>query len=112
MVDPAFFGTTTESCLRELARRYEIPFQWHCGFRLSVAAVPDDFRGPAMPRLARRISGDGVLDAGIIGVAAASLCKQPDAWQDWGTTAETSQHLKQLCHVLVHYGGPAIHERA
>jgi hypothetical protein len=69
--------------------------------------VPDDFRGPAMPRLARRIAGDGVLDAAVIGAAEASLCSRPESWRDWGSYEETLQHLKQLWHVLVHYGAPA-----
>ena len=108
VVDPAFATTATGTTLRELAVKYEIPMQWHCGFRLPVGEVPDNFRGPAMPRLAHRIAGrDGTLDASVIGIAEASLHEQPDAWREWGTHAEALQHLKQLWHVLVHYGLPA-----
>ena len=61
-----------------------------------------------MPRLARRIAGEnGIIDAAMIGTAEASLHHQPDAWGDWGSRAEVLQHLKQLWHVLVHYGAPA-----
>ena len=64
VADPAFATTATGTTLRELAVKYEIPLRWHCGFRLPVGEVPDDFRGPAMPRLAQRIAGsDGTLDA-------------------------------------------------
>jgi hypothetical protein len=77
-------------------------------FGWPVRDVPDDFRGPEMPRLAQRIAGsDGTLDAAVIGIAEASLHKQPDEWRDWGKHAEVLQHLKQLWHVLVHYGLPA-----
>jgi Protein of unknown function (DUF3626) len=108
VADPAFAATTTGTILRELALRYEIPLRWHGGFRLPVREVPDDFRGPAMPGLAERIAGnDGTLDAAVIGSAATSLHQQPDAWRDWGSHAEALQHLKQLWHVLVHYGLPA-----
>ncbi|MGE0703706.1 MAG: DUF3626 domain-containing protein [Vicinamibacterales bacterium] len=108
VADPAFAATPTGTILRELASRYEIPLQWHCGFRLHVREVPDDFREPEMPRLAQRIAGsDGTLDAAVIGIAEASLRKQPDAWRDYGPHAEALQHLKQLWHVLVHYGSPA-----
>jgi hypothetical protein len=108
VADPAFAATATGILLRELALKYQIPLRWHCGFRLPVREVPDDFRGPAMPRLAQRIAGsDGTLDAAVIGIAEASLHQQPDAWRDWGNHAETLQHLKQLWHVLVHYGLPA-----
>jgi hypothetical protein len=61
-----------------------------------------------MVRLASRIAGeDGMLDAAVIGSAEASLRQQPDSWWEWGDYAEALQHLKQLWHVLVHYGLPA-----
>ncbi|PYR34771.1 MAG: DUF3626 domain-containing protein, partial [Acidobacteria bacterium] len=112
VADPSFAETTTEDCFRKLAHRYEIPLQWHCGFRLPVEDVPDDFRGPAMPRLAQRIAGAGVLDAAVIGAAAATLYRQPDSWRDWGTYWETFQHLKQLWHVVVHDGMPVVPTKA
>jgi hypothetical protein len=106
--DPAFAETATGRILREVASRYGIPLRWHSGFQIPVDKVPDDFRGPAMPRLAQRIAGeDGMLDAAVIGRAEASLRTQPDAWRDWGSDEEALQHLKQLWHVLVHYGEPA-----
>lgn len=108
VVDPSFAVSATGAVLRELAQRFDIPLCWHCGFRLAVRDVPDDFRGPAMPRLARRIAGtDGTLDAAVIGRAAASLHQQAEAWRDWGSREDTLQHLKQLWHVLVHYGSPS-----
>jgi hypothetical protein len=107
VADPAFAETAIGTILRELALKYGIPLRWHSGFRLPVHKVPDDFRGPAMPRLAQRIAGkNGTVDAAAIGKAEASLRNQPDAWRDWGSHAETLQHLKQLWHVLVHYGLP------
>jgi hypothetical protein len=107
VIDPAFEGTATGAALDELGRRYEIPNQSHGGFQLSVKDVPDDFRGPAMPRLARRIASKGVVDAAVIGAAESSLHSQPEQWCDWGSREETLQHLKQLWHVVVHYGAPA-----
>lgn len=107
VVDPAFRATAIGALLLELARRYEIPLRWHGGFQLSVRSVPDDFRGPLMPLLAARIAGhDGILDAAAIGSAEALLHERPDAWREWGSRAEVLQHLKQLWHVLVHYGSP------
>lgn len=108
VADPAFAPTRTGQVLRHIAAHYGFPLHWHCGFRLSAGEIPDDFRGPAMPRLARRIAGEnGIIDAAMIGTAEASLHHQPDAWGDWGSRAEVLQHLKQLWHVLVHYGAPA-----
>jgi hypothetical protein len=107
VADPSFAASATGAVLRELAQRYDIPLRWHCGFQLAVAAVPDDFRGPAIPHLAQRIVGrDGTLDAAMIGRAAASLHHEPEAWRDWGSREDTLQHLKFLWHVLVQYGGP------
>jgi hypothetical protein len=108
VADPSFKPTATGIILREVAQKYEIPLRWHCGFRLRVREVPDNFRGSSMPHLARHIAGDdGTLDAAGIGAAASSLYKQPEAWLEWGTPGEALQQLKQLWHVLVHYGSPA-----
>jgi hypothetical protein len=108
VADPAFAATSTGGVLHEIATRYEFPLRWHSGFRLVVRDVPDDFRGPEMPRLAERIAGQaGILDAAVIGLAEASLRRRPEEWRDWGSQADTLQHLKQLWHVLVHYGVPA-----
>jgi hypothetical protein len=106
VADPAFRGSPTERCFDRICSRYGIRLAWHAGFVLPVSEVPDDFRGPAMPPLARRIAPDGVLDVAAIGRAAASLRREPEAWRDRGSLADTLQHLKQLWHVLVRYGGP------
>lgn len=42
--------------------------------------------------------------ASILGWAARSLYREPEAWRSSGTVEETLQHLKQLWHVLVRYG--------
>jgi uncharacterized protein DUF3626 len=105
VADPAFAPTGTGKILRAMAAQYGFPLRWHRGFRLSAVDVPDDFRGPAMPRLARRIAGEnGMIDAAVIGTAEASLHHHPEAWRDWGSREEVLQHFKQLWHVLVHYG--------
>jgi len=105
VADPAFVETEVGVTLGQVASKYAFPLRWHRGFSLATRDVPDDFRGPEMPRLAQRIAGtDGIIDAAVIGRAAASLYEDPQAWRDWGTHAEALQHLKQLWHVLVHYG--------
>jgi hypothetical protein len=60
-----------------------------------------------MPWLARRIAANGLVDAAVIGAAEATLYCKPETWQDWGSYEEALQHLKQLWHVVVHYGRPA-----
>jgi hypothetical protein len=108
VADPAFAGTQTGDCLKELCRKHAIPLDWHGGFRLAVRDVSDEFRGPAIPRLARRIAGGGMIDAAVIGAAQRSLQSHPEDWREWGSHEDILQHLKQLWHVLVHYGRPAV----
>jgi hypothetical protein len=109
VADPSYRDTPIGHLLHALCERYNLTLSWHPGFCLAVQDVPDDFRGPAMPPLAKRIDqrfGDslGKLDAAIIGKAAAQLNDNPSEWSDWGALDETFQHLKQLWHVLVKYG--------
>ena len=89
---------------------------------LGFDEVPIEFRGPAIPLLARRLQQQFVApaDAGeqqqqrrrdvfnvhLVGRAAVSVCREPERWRDWDTSAQSLQHLKQLWHVLVRYGRP------
>lgn len=107
VADPSFHDTATGAHLQSIARSFSVPLQWHCGFRLNVDDVPDDFRGPAMPALARRITANGWLDAATIGAAERSLHSHPEEWRDVGDPAATWQQLKQLWHVVVHFGQTA-----
>ncbi len=105
VADPAFAHTRVGESLLELADKYGFDLQWHCGFRLAVRDVPDDFRGPVMPRIAERIAGrDGSLDAAVLGRAAASLQRDPSEWSDWGGYFDVLRFFRQLWHVLVHFG--------
>lgn len=111
VIDPCFRGTDTGEQLRALCERYAIALHEHPGFVLRVDAVPDDFRGPRMRPLAARIDRQflahrGEFDAASLGLAAQSLRREPAAWSDWGTFADTLQQLKQLWHVLVQFGRP------
>lgn len=106
VADPAFMGTPIGAVLVDIGARYGFPVRWHCGFQMRAADVPGDFRGPAMPALARRIAREGMIDAEIVGAAVASLRREPHTWIDWGQELKTWQQLKQLWHVLVHFGSP------
>jgi uncharacterized protein DUF3626 len=112
VIDPSFEGTPTGERLRLLAAKHGIALHAHQGFVLATADVPADFRGPRMVPLAARLeerfgSGRGELDASVIGRAAMSLHREPEAWSDWGTPDESLQHLKQIWHVLVRHGRAA-----
>ena len=105
VAEPTFAYTPIGQSLVELADKYGFDLQWHCGFRLAVRDVPDDFRGPAMPKIAERIAGrNGTLDAAVIGRAAASLHHEPEQWSEWGGYIDVLRLFRQLWHVLVHFG--------
>jgi hypothetical protein len=105
VADPAFAGTSTGGVLYELADRYGFELKWHCGFRLSVRDVPHDFRGPTMPRFAWHVAGaTEMLDAVVIGQAAATLHRDPAQWSEWGDYWDVVRLFRQIWHVLVHFG--------
>ena len=104
VADPAFQGSETGAVLARVCRRYDVDLYWHRGFQLKVEEVPTNFRGAAMPSLARRVAPAGLLDARLIGIAAADLKKHPEHWRDRGTPGQVLQELKLLWHVLVRFG--------
>jgi hypothetical protein len=105
VADPAFANTRIGQSLVGLAERHGFDLQWHCGFRLAVRDVPNDFRGPAMPKLAERIAGKrGDLDAAVIGRAAAEFHHDPQQWSEWGSYFDVLRLFRQLWHILVHFG--------
>jgi len=108
VMDPSFHGSLTGQLLHELATKYAIPIESHPGFQLTPNEIPDDFRGPRNPLLAKRVaerfSNEGLLNAFAIGQAAVSVVEEPPRWVDWASPAETLQHIKQLWHCLVRFG--------
>ncbi|MEQ1759278.1 MAG: DUF3626 domain-containing protein [Vicinamibacterales bacterium] len=109
VADPAFKRTATGEALEGLSAKYAIPLAWHRGFRMAVNDVPAEFRGPAIPELARRIAGrGGMVEAAVIGAAEASFRARPEAWGALGSQDQLLQHFRQLWHVVVRYGSPII----
>jgi hypothetical protein len=106
VADPSFQRTDTGKVLRQMCAKYGIDLYWHCGFAMSVDEFPDDFRGPTMPSLARRIATEAWLDPSMIGPAVFDLKQNANDWKDRGTPEEVLQELKYIWHVLVKYGQP------
>jgi hypothetical protein len=106
IADPSFHATSVGTELQKIAASYNLALRWHAGFRLRVAEVPSDFRGPTMPSLAARIAAEGCIDASVLGSAAMDLRARPEAWSDRGSYSEVLQELKLLWHILVRYGNP------
>jgi hypothetical protein len=107
IADPAFKGTETGKYLESISKIFDVELHWHQGFSMLADKVPDDFKGPTMPSLAKRLAGpDGRIDASRIGLGALSLKSNPESWHDRGDVKEVLQEFKLLWHVLVKYGEP------
>lgn len=106
VADPSFKGTYIGRFLEEICLKYSIELFWHMGFVMRTEEVPSNFRGPAMPSLAKRIARNGYIDTSMIGDAVNDLKRNPLLWADRGNYEEMLQQLKYLWHVLVRFGEP------
>jgi hypothetical protein len=112
VLDPAFADDAVGEDLLNLAERLDIAVEWHCGFELDPEEFDDQFRGPHLPPYARavadRLAGArGVINAAVVGRAAASAVTEPDQWRPFGAPDELLQYVKHLWHTLVYCGRPA-----
>lgn len=107
VLDPSFRGSDVEQALAAAAARYGFEIAWHSGSELAVDDVPNDFRGPTMPALARRVAGySRIVDARAIGVTAAEHpYEEPLPLGD--PPESTPQQLKYLWHTLLAHGHDA-----
>lgn len=107
ILDPSFRGTAVERDLMTAADKYDFELACHCGSELDANDVPDDFRGPTMPPLARKVARpDGIVDVQVIGAAAArERFEEPTKSGD--PPDSTLQQLKYLWHTLLARGRDA-----
>ena len=56
VLDPSYRGTDVDRRLTAAGLRFGFEVNWHCGSELTVEDVTDNFRGPTMPLLARRVA--------------------------------------------------------
>ena len=107
VVDPSFEGTEVGSDLEAAAERYQFELAWHGGSEIRIGEVPDDFRGPAMLDLARRIARpDDVIDARAIGnYARSAFVSEPTIAGD--PPESDLQQVKYLWHTLLACGRDA-----
>jgi hypothetical protein len=104
VADSAFRGTPTADALGGIASRYGIALDWHPGFALPAAEVPETFRGFPTRRLAERVAPGGTVDAPRIGAAHDDFVRNPEAWRSFGTPSEIRTCFRRLWHVLVLFG--------
>jgi hypothetical protein len=108
VLDPSFQHSAVEADLYAAADRCGFSLTWHGGSELDVDDVPDDFRGPTMPGLARQVARrGGVVNARAIGVRAAKLrFAEPTKVGD--SHESELQRLKYLWHTLLACGHDAV----
>jgi len=108
VLDPSYRGTDVERRLTAAGMKYGFEVNWHCGSELTTDDVPDNFRGPTMPLLARRVADSrGIVDARAIGIAAArERFEEPTSLGDSPDSA--LQQLKYLWHTVIAHGRDAV----
>jgi len=107
VLDPSFRNTTVQQDLEAVASRYGFDLAYHGGSELRVADVPDDFRGPLMPALAREVARqDGMVDAHAIGRRASQL-RFTDPLEIGDPDDSDLQQLKYLWHTVLAHGRDA-----
>lgn len=107
VIDPSFRHTAVHDFLESVVRRYDVALDWHGGSELEVERIPDDFRGPTMPVVGRRVArADGIVDAHSIGRAARDVVwTEPRASGD--PPESEAQQLKYLWHTVLAFGSDA-----
>jgi hypothetical protein len=111
VLDPSLRDGEAAATLIGLAERLGVAVEWHCGFELAPGGFDEKFRGPHLPALARAVADAfagprGVIDAAVVGRAAAAMVREPQRWSGFADPDELLQHVKHLWHALVHYGQP------
>lgn len=106
--DPSFRQTETGQVLTEAGRQYGFAVKWHQGSELDPATVPEGFRRPETPQLARRIARpDGLVDAAAIGIAVRS-CEVGRPSERGDPEDSPLQQLKYVWHAVVAFGSDAL----
>jgi hypothetical protein len=109
VLDPSFRGTDVEHHLTAAGMMFGFELNWHCGSELAADDVPDNFRGPTMPSLARRVADSrDIVDARAIGIAAArERFEEPTSLGD--SADSILQQLKYLWHTVVAHGTDTVY---
>ncbi|HIS68994.1 MAG TPA: DUF3626 domain-containing protein [Candidatus Gallacutalibacter stercoravium] len=108
-MDGSFKGTTFAKQAEALCRKYNIALEWIPKRQVDVGEIGDLFRGPMIPKLAKKIdhlwgNRQGIIDARLIGLASRDSILHPTNWGDIGNDTEVFQYLKQLWHTVGYFG--------
>jgi hypothetical protein len=126
VIDPSFRGSATAEALLQAAELCGFRVRWNAGSQLAADEIP--LEEPLLPEPRRwaafcaggraaalassvvdRFAPDaGHLNAAALGAAAASVVREPQAWESWPDSEDALTRLKDLWHILVVYGHPAV----
>lgn len=107
-LDGSFRGTVFEEKAIRLCQRYHMELGWIPKRQLPISEIGEYFRGPAIPLIARKadrqLSGNGIINAALIGAASRDSMLHPENWSDSGSEAELFRYFKQLWHTVGYFG--------
>jgi len=108
-LDGSYRKTEIERQAEALCGRYGIQLRWIPERRIRAEVIGNEFRGPAVPVLARKIVekysfADGHINAERIGRASRDSMMRPEEWADLGNEGEVFQFIKQLWHTVAVWG--------
>ncbi|SME99839.1 DUF3626 domain-containing protein [Pseudobacteriovorax antillogorgiicola] len=101
--DRSFQYSESAPLLDLFSQQFNIDLFWHKGFQLPIDQIPDNFRGNAMPTLARKIT-KGSLSARDFGwISREHRLSKDEVIRDFGAY-DPLQSIKYLWHILVRFG--------
>lgn len=108
-VDGSYKGTMIEKYMIQLSSLYNISIKWIHERRVYVEDFDDNFRGPIMRTIAKRVlyessANDDYINAHLIGLGLKSVIASPEKWADIGNKSEMLQYMKQLWHIAANFG--------
>ena len=108
-VDESYVGTAFAKKVELLCKTYNIALRWIPKRQILINDIGELFRGPQIPKLAKRIDnlfGDnrGIVNAALIGMASCNSLESPNTWADLGNEDEIFQYFKQLWHTIAFFG--------
>jgi hypothetical protein len=108
-MDGSYKDTIIEKYITQLSCKYNIPIKWIPERRVYVEDFDDNFRGPMMRIIARRVLNEAsakgdYINAYLIGLGLKSAATASERWSDIGSKPELLQYMKQLWHIVANYG--------
>lgn len=108
-MDESYKETIFAEKAYEMCHMYGIKLEWIPKRQIMVDEIGDLFRGPMIPKLAKKIDtvfghNKGVMNAAILGEASRDSELNPEKWSDIGSKSEVFQYMKQLWHTIGYFG--------